>query len=137
VKPFLPKPVLSLSWLLLVALTGPGQAEGLAVSRQDIDIRGLGHAPAWQLEISHSDRKVNLTLGDTAYSYRYPEQGPSLYQGYARTTTYRIPNDEHSLSIIVKGIECRDSESGKAYETSITILLDGAAYKGCGDVLNR
>ncbi len=126
-----------LACLLLAVLAGPGQAEGLAVSRQGIDIRGLGHAPEWQLEISHSDNSIKLTLEGTGYSFRYPDTGPSLYRGDTRTTIYRVPNDEHSLNIIVKGIECRDSETGKAYETTLSVVMDGVAYPGCGDVLNR
>jgi uncharacterized membrane protein len=126
-----------LSGLLLAAIAGPGQAEGLAVSRQDIDIQGLGHTPEWQLEINHSGNKINLTLEGIEYSYRYPEAGPSLYRGDTRTTIYRVPNDEHSLTISVKGIECRDSETGKSYETTISVVMDGVAYPGCGDVLNR
>jgi uncharacterized membrane protein len=136
-KPLSLKSTRSLSWLVLVMLAGPGHAEGLAVSRQDIDIRGQGHAPEWQLEISHSDNRIKLMLAGTGYSYRYPESGPSLYRGETNTTIYRVPDDEHSLNIIVKGIECRDSETGKAYETTISVVMDGVAYPGCGDVLNR
>jgi len=137
VRPFSLKSALTLSSVLLAALAGPGQAEGLAASRQDLDINGLGHNPDWQLEISHSGDRINLTLAGSEYNFRYPAEGPSLYQGYNRTTIYRIPNDGHSLTIIVKGLECRDSETGKSYETTITVMLDGAGFKGCGDVLNR
>ncbi len=136
-KPCTLKSKLSLFCVMLALLAGPGQAKDLAVSPQDIDIQGLGHAPDWQLEISHSGDRIKLTLEGTEYSYRYPALGPTLYQGYNRTTIYRVPNDEHSLTIIVKGLECRDSETGKSYETTITVMLDGAGYKGCGDVLNR
>jgi uncharacterized membrane protein len=136
-KVFSSKYLRTLSGLLLAALAAPAQAGAPVASQQDIDIRGLGHTPEWQLEISHSNNRVRFTLEGTEYSYRYPEAGPSLYQGYNRTTIYRVPNDEHALNIIVKGIACRDSETGKAYETSITVTLDGAGYTGCGDVLNR
>jgi len=137
VKLFSLESTLSLSCLLLATMAVPGHSEGLAVSRQDIDIQGLGHNPEWQLEINRSGSKVNLTLEGTGYSYRYPETGPTLYRGETRTTIYHVPDDEHSLNIIVKGIECRDSETGKSYETTITVMLDGTGYRGCGDVLNR
>ena len=128
---------LSLGGLLLVALAGQGQAEDLAVARQDIDVSGLGHNPDWQLEISHTGNQIDLTLAGTGYNFRYPATGPSLYRGATRTTVYRASSDDHSLTITVKGIECRDSATGKAYETSITVMMDGGAYTGCGDVLNR
>ena len=136
-KPYTLKATLTLSCLLLVALAGPGQAEEPVASRQDVDVSGLGHNPDWQLEIMHTGNKVNFTLAGTEYSYRYPAMGPSLYRGDTRTTIYRVPNDDHSLNIIVKGIECLDSETGKAYETTITVMMDGVGYRGCGDVLNR
>ena len=126
-----------LTGLLLAILAGQGQAKDLAVSRQDIDVSGLGHDPDWQLEITHAGNRINFTLAGTEYSYRYPAMGPSLYRGATRTTIYRVPNDDHSLNIIVKGIECIDSKTGKAYETTITVVMDGVGYKGCGDVLNR
>jgi uncharacterized membrane protein len=131
------KSTISLGVLLLAMLAGPGQAEDLAVSRQDIDVSGLGHNPEWQLEINHTDNRINLTLAGTEYNFRYPATGPSLYRGATRSTVYRVPNDDHALTITVKGIECRDSETGKAYETTIMVVMDGVGYQGCGDVLNR
>ncbi len=131
------KATLTLSCLLLAMLAGPGQAEEPVVSRQDIDVSGLGHNPDWQLEIMHTGNRINFTLAGTEYSYNYPATGPSLYRGATRTTVYRVPNDDHSLSITVKGVTCRDSETGKSYETTITVMMDGVGYQGCGDVLNR
>lgn len=136
-KPFSLMSSLTLCCLLLAALAGPVQAEDLAVSRQDINVSGLGHDPDWQLEIIHAGNRVNFTLAGTKYSYTYPAMGPSLYRGDTRTTIYRVPNDDHSLNIIVKGITCLDSKTGKSYETTITVVMDGVGYKGCGDVLNR
>jgi uncharacterized membrane protein len=136
-KAFMLKAVLSGCYLLLTSQPGTVQAKDLAVSRQDIDVSGLGHDPDWQLEITHTGNRINFTLAGTEYSYRYPAMGPSLYRGATRTTIYRVPNEDHSLNIIVKGIECLDSKTGKAYETTITVVMDGVGYKGCGDVLNR
>jgi uncharacterized membrane protein len=136
-KPFTLQAALTGCCLLLAVQAGPGQAEDLAVSRQDIDVSGLGHDPDWQLEILHAGNRINFTLAGTEYSYRYPEMGPSLYRGDTRTTIYRVPNDDHSLNIILKGIACLDSKTGKAYETTITVVMDGVGYRGCGDVLNR
>jgi uncharacterized membrane protein len=136
-KPFTLQAALTVCCLLLAAQPGTVQARDLAVSRQDIDVSGLGHDPEWQLEILHAGNRINFTLAGTQYNYRYPELGPSLYRGDTRTTIYRVPNDDHSLNIILKGVECLDSKTGKAYETTITVVMDGVGYKGCGDVLNR
>ena len=74
------KATFSLGGLLLVALASQGQAEDLAVARQDIDVSGLGHNPDWQLEINHAGNQINLTLAGTGYNFRYPATGPSLYR---------------------------------------------------------
>ena len=34
-----------------------------------------------------------------------------------------MPNDDHALNIIVKGITCLDSKTGKSYETTITVVM--------------
>lgn len=137
IKPFSAKCRCVPMALLLAALAGPGLAEVPIAPIQEIDVQGLGHTPEWQLVISHSDDSILFTLEGAEYRYQYPDMGPSIHRGYYRTTIYRVPNDEHSLSIIVKGIECQDSETGKAYEVSIRVVMDGFGYTGCGDVLNR
>jgi len=124
-----------LACLLLAA--GSCRAAESTPSIQNIDVSGLGHAPEWQLTIDHKERRIDFTLAGTPYSYRYPLTGPVIEKGYHRTTTYHLPNDEHSLTVRIEGIACRDSETGKSYETTITVLLDSVAYKGCGDVTNR
>ena len=98
---------------------------------------GLGHNPEWQLAIDHDGNRIDFTLGGTEYSFRYPEGGPTLYKGKTRTTLYRVHDDDHAFSVTMKGIACRDSETGKNHETTILVIMDGVGYKGCGDVLNR
>jgi len=109
----------------------------LAPSRQAIDVQGLGHNPEWQLVIEPAGRQITFTLAGTEYRHQYPEQGPVLYKEDTRTTIYHASNDKQSMNIFVKGIECRDSKTGKAHEVTITVMLDAVGYKGCGDVLNR
>jgi uncharacterized membrane protein len=100
------------------------------------DFMALGNNPDWHLEIFNESRTVIFTLESDVYKYRYPATGPSLYRDEL-TTIYRVPNDDHSLNIIVKGRECQDSATGKAYETTVIVSLDGVGYTGCGDVLNN
>ena len=100
------------------------------------DFMALGNNPDWHLEIFNASRAVVFTLASDVYKYRFPATGPSLYRDKL-TTIYRIPNDDHSFNVIVKGRSCQDSATGKAYETTVTVSFDGVGYLGCGDVLNR
>jgi len=100
------------------------------------DFMALGNSPDWHLEIFNEGSRVVFTLGSDVYRYRYATTGPSLYRDEL-TTIYRVPNDDYSMNVIVKGRECRDSATGKAYETTVTVSFDGVGYTGCGDVLNR
>ena len=100
------------------------------------DYMALGNNPDWHLEIINEGNKVIFTTEEGVYKYRYTTLGPSLYRGEL-TTVYRIPNEDHSMNVTVKGRACQDSATGKGYETTVTVTLDGIAYDGCGDVLNR
>ena len=74
-------------------------------------------------------------LLNTATAIR--KRGRSCTRGRSAPRFYRLPDDDHALNIIVKGITCLDSKIGKSYETTITVVMDGVGYKGCEDVLNR
>ena len=96
----------------------------------------LGNNPDWHLEIFNEGNKVIFTTEEGVYKYRYTTLGPSLYRDEL-TTIYRVPNEDHSMNVTVKGRACQDSATGKGYETTVTVTLDGIAYAGCGGVLNR
>jgi putative lipoprotein len=53
-----------------------------------------------------------------------------------RTTVYEIQNDTHEMSVIIVGRRCRDTMSGEAFEATVTVILDGKKYQGCGKALH-
>jgi len=99
-----------------------------------VDFRAIGNEPGWNLEIIMRDRIV--FVGNYGQNrYKFITTGPSIDQ-QARTTVYEVQNDTHEMSVIIVGRRCRDTMSGEAFETTVTVILDGKKYQGCGKALH-
>jgi len=99
-----------------------------------VDFRAIGNEPGWNLEIIMRDRIV--FVGNYGQNrYEFITTGPSIDQ-QARTTVYEVQNDTHEMSVIIVGRRCRDTMSGEAFETTVTVILDGKKYQGCGKALH-
>ena len=98
------------------------------------DYRAIGNEPGWNLEIINSNKII--FIGDYGQRrYEFITTGPSIDQ-QARTTVYDVQNDKHELSVIIVGRRCRDTMSGEVFETTVSVLLDGKKYHGCGKALH-
>ena len=97
----------------------------------DMDFTAFGNRPGWQLAIKGSSRKVEFRNGAETLVYRYPALAPGL-RSNGKTTVYMVPNDDHVLSVHIYQTHCQDNMTGTSYETSVTVMLDGTAYHGCG-----
>lgn len=117
---------------LLLACTATAVTAGGNTGNKDNNYTATGHAPDWQLEIDNGNHAVKFVSAAHNLNYRYPKTGPSFYRA-TRTTVYRVPNNDHALSIRVTEQACRDSETGKSHETSVLVILDGQGFYGCGD----
>ena len=99
-----------------------------------VDFRAVGNEPGWNLEIIRSERIVFIgDYGQERYEFLTTE--PTIDQ-QARTTVYTAKNDTHELSVKIVGSRCRDTMSGEAFETTVTVILDGKKYQGCGKALH-
>jgi membrane-bound inhibitor of C-type lysozyme len=95
-----------------------------------VDFRAIGNEPGWKLEIMMSNKVV--FVGNYGQNrYEFITTGPSIDQ-QTRTTVYKVQNDKHEMSVIIVGRRCRDTMSGEAFETTVTVILDGKKYRGCG-----
>jgi len=98
------------------------------------DYRAIGNEPGWNLEIINSNKIIFIgDYGQRRYEFITTE--PSIDQ-QARTTVYDVQNDKHELSVIIVGRRCRDTMSGEVFETTVSVLLDGKKYHGCGKALH-
>ena len=99
-----------------------------------VDFRAIGNEPGWNLEIIKSNKIV--FVGDYGQQrYEFITTEPSI-DPQSRTTAYDVQNDTHELSVIIKGRRCRDTMSGEQFETTVTVILDGKKYRGCGKALH-
>jgi|GEM_PF-2353571 len=99
---------------------------------KDNNLTALGKAPNWNLVIDNTTHKVTFESDDGVVSYSYPAMGPTLIRK-DKTTIYMVPNNDHQLNVQMTEKECSDVETGKSYETTVVVVLDGKAYQGCGN----
>jgi membrane-bound inhibitor of C-type lysozyme/uncharacterized membrane protein len=98
------------------------------------DFRAVGNELGWHLEIKAGGKMV--FVGDYGQSrYEFPTPEP-LNDQQARKTTYEVRTPEHELTVMLEALSCRDSMSGEPFETTVTVILDGRTYRGCGRPLH-
>jgi uncharacterized membrane protein len=100
------------------------------------NLTALGKAPNWDLVVDNTTRQVTFTSDEGVVSYRYPAMGPTLIRK-ADTTIYSVPNKDHQLNVQMTEKACLDAETGKSYETTVVVVLDGKSYQGCGNYEHR
>ncbi|MFL5522124.1 MAG: META domain-containing protein [Gemmatimonadales bacterium] len=92
----------------------------------DQTFRAHGNEPFWGLEISR-----------TAITFRTPDDplltlpspAPVLVSGRRR---YIARGDGHQLTATVADRVCTDGMSDMTYPSSVTVVVDGREYRGCG-----
>ena len=130
-KSYLMKPVFCFISVFLV-LASQLAAAGGNTGNKDNNLTALGKAPNWNLVVDNTTHKVRFESDDGVVSYKYPAVGPTLIRKDKRTI-YMVPNKDHQLNVQMTEKACRDVETGKSYETSVVVVLDGQSYWGCGN----
>ena len=113
-------------------LTSQLAVAGGNTGNKDNNLTALGKSPDWNLVVNNTTRKVKFESADGVVSYRYPALGPTLIRK-AEKNIYMVPNKNHQLNVQMTEKACRDVETGKSYETSVVVVLDGRSYVGCGN----
>ena len=99
-----------------------------------VDFRARGNEPGWHLEMAASEKIIFVSdYGNAAYAFATPEP---LIDQQARMTTYRVQDAQHELSILIQGRPCQDTMSGESFDATVTVILDGREYRGCGKALH-
>jgi len=100
-----------------------------------VDFRAVGNEPGWNLEIIQREKIV--FVGDYGQKrYEFINAGRSDDR-QTRTTIYTVQNDQHQLSVTIVGSRCHDTMSGEAFESTVTVILDGQQYQGCGKTISN
>jgi len=98
------------------------------------DFRAVGNEPGWHMEIMRGEAIVLVTdYGSSRYEFPLPE--PETEET-ARRTVYRATNADHELVIVIDGRPCNDTMSDESFSTTVTVVLDGREYSGCGRALH-
>ena len=105
-----------------------------AAKLKGVDFRAVGNEPGWHLEITASSKIVFVAdYGNAVYAFNTPA---AVTDQQTRTTSYTIQNNRHHFEILLEGRPCHDTMSGEAFETTVTVTLDGQVYYGCGKALH-
>ncbi|HET8727046.1 MAG TPA: hypothetical protein VFO41_06005 [Alphaproteobacteria bacterium] len=125
--------------MLAACATEPVQETGSSLSPWDrarlrgVDFRAIGQEPGWLVDIEDGERITVLT--DYGQSRTIvPAPAPET-DGQARTT-YFVATGTHTLTVVLEDAPCQDVMSGEAFPVTVTMELDGQAYRGCGRYLS-
>ncbi len=95
-----------------------------------MDFRAVGNEPGWHLEVTAGEKIVFVgDYGNIRYAFDTPEP---LIDQRSRMTTYKVKGAKHELSIMIEGRPCNDSMSHEPFEATVSVVLDGKKYRGCG-----
>ena len=102
---------------------------------KDNILTALGKAPNWYLVVDNDSHKVTFESDEGVISYKYPAAGATPTRKADRTI-YMVPNKDHQLNVQMTEKACVDVETGKSYETTVVVVLDGFSYWGCGNYVH-
>ncbi len=98
------------------------------------DFRAVGNEPGWHILISRKNRIVFISNYEKIINtFTTPEP---LINQTDRTATYLARENGHVLELILKGTKCLDSMNDESFETTVTVILDGKTFNGCGRSLH-
>jgi uncharacterized membrane protein len=101
---------------------------------EGVDFRAVGNEPGWHLEIRRG-RSLLLVSDYGAHRYTFPAPEP-LVDAAAARTRYEAREGDHRLTVVLEALSCRDTMSGEAFETRVTVILDNRTLRGCGRALH-
>lgn len=111
----------SLAFLFLALVGGCGDLRENLRAREVY--QALGHEPGWTLIVDDARLKFATSTPKTLIELPTPLAAISPYgRRYVRDR----------IAVEIAHTVCNDSHSGIAFEDTVTVLVDGYAYRGCG-----
>lgn len=99
----------------------------------DVDFRAKGNEPFWSLEITEEESmRFTYALGEREAHTPVP---PPVTDQATGAVVYHAVTEANDLRVRIEPAPCTDSMSGFAYETTVTVTLNGDDYSGCGGPL--
>ncbi|HEU5041519.1 MAG TPA: hypothetical protein VFT84_11885 [Gemmatimonadales bacterium] len=100
---------------------------------RDRDFEAIGQEPGWKLEIVKG-KEIVFTYAYGASKAVTPAPRPET-DPETGARTYRAVTEASDLAVSIEPRACTDAMSGKPFETTVTVTLNGTAYHGCGGPL--
>jgi uncharacterized membrane protein len=122
-----------LAWLAAGALgcreTGESRTPAAELSRE-WDFRAVGQEPGWELRILEGERiRFIYDYGSDTVTTPVPPRQRSPESG---GLLYNAKSESSHLQVVIEPSPCTDAMSGHPFETTVTVVLNGNAYRGCG-----
>ncbi len=100
---------------------------------RDHDWRGVGQEPGWQLEIRQGD-EMRFTYDYGKGTAVTPAARADL-DARTGTRSFRAASGTNDLRVEIVPVACSDAMSGRAFPATVTVTLNGRAFRGCGEPL--
>lgn len=98
---------------------------------RDRDFRALGQEPFWHLEIQKGKQlRFTYDLGEREAVAPAPVPGIDPENG---ASIYHAVTEANDLRVAIEPVPCADVMSGKPFEATVTVTLNGQTYHGCGE----
>lgn len=107
--------------------SNPGAAQTAEARRRGATFRAHGNNPAWLLEITSDN--IELALERDTRRLEFPYRAPAVA---GRRTTYRSFVGTEALVVVIDALRCNDTLSGEQFESTVTVMFEGATLYGCG-----
>ena len=99
-----------------------------------VSYRAIGQEPGWVLEIDR-DKGFLLVTGYGEQRDRIPYAEP-VSDASTRSSRYESKLEGETLVVEIVGENCRDTMSGEAFSSRVTVEWRGATLRGCGRALH-
>jgi len=97
------------------------------------DFRALGQEPGWSLEIREGEAiTFTYAYGESRAVTPVPVPTTDSATG---ARVYHAVTEASDLRVVIESRACTDAMSGKPFETTVSVTLNGQAYSGCGGPL--
>lgn len=99
-----------------------------------VDFRAVGNEPGWNMEISNK-RDILLITDYGQHTYQF-KSSTIKSEPHDKTTAYSASNDNDVVEVVITGTPCQDSMSGERFSSTVSVIINGKRYTGCGKPLH-
>lgn len=100
---------------------------------RDRDFRAVGQEPFWRLELQKG-KEIRFTYALGQREAATPAPVPKI-DPVSGSSVYHAVTEANDLRVAIEPTRCADVMSGKPFEKTVTVTLNGQTYRGCGEAV--